>query len=206
MKTLPSVCIGFLVALGTQLAAGQVIYNSASTAGEGYQRGAASVISAAGEASVNASQARINNQDAYSAALDNSTKSVNTFWEQKEIYAQHEQEKLAKITAKRNLYLSKHGLKSLTPEQFDRTTGQVNWPKVLEQKQYDQYRNTLTELFQKRAYNGALTGDEYMQATAASKAWRDLLSSQKDVYPRPILSQMIRFILGLNREMDDNLS
>jgi hypothetical protein len=59
---------------------------------------------------------------------------------------------------------------------------------------------------QKRAYNGALTGDEYMQATAASKAWRDLLSSQKDVYPRPILSQMIRFILGLNREMDDNLS
>jgi hypothetical protein len=33
-----------------------------------------------------------------------------------------------------------------------------------------------------------------------------MLSKQKDVYPAPILSQMIRFILKLNRELDDNLS
>jgi hypothetical protein len=32
-----------------------------------------------------------------------------------------------------------------------------------------------------------------MQATAANKDWR------------PILSQMIRFILKVNRELDDNL-
>jgi hypothetical protein len=45
-----------------------------------------------------------------------------------------------------------------------------------------------------------------MQATAASKDWRAMLSTQKDVYPAPILSQMIRFILGLDRELNDNLS
>ena len=67
------------IVLGSTIAVGQVIYNNASTAGEGYQRGMSSVISAAGEASVNASQARINNQDAYSAAIDNSTKSVEAF-------------------------------------------------------------------------------------------------------------------------------
>ena len=61
MRRLISVAI--LCVLGSTIAVGQVIYNNASTAGEGYQRGMASVISAAGEASLNASQARINNQD-----------------------------------------------------------------------------------------------------------------------------------------------
>lgn len=192
------------VATGS-IAFGQVIYNNASTAAEGYQRGAAAVISASGEASVNASQARINNQDAYSAAIDNSIKSVNAFWEKKGIYDQHVQQQLEQQDAKRSAYMAKHGLGYLTPEEFDRTTGTVVWPKILEQKSYDQYRNTLDQLFKKRAYAGALTGDDYMAATAASKDWRALLSSQRGVYPAPILSQMIRFILKLDREMNDNL-
>jgi hypothetical protein len=193
------------VATGS-IAVGQVIYNNASTAAEGYQRGAASVISAAGEASLNASQARINNQDAYSMAIDNSTKSVNAFWEQKEIYNQHLQQKIDQSDMKRTAYLAKHGLGTLTPEEFDRTTGTVTWPKVLEQKSYDQYRNALDQLFKQRAYAGALTGDQYMEAAAASKDWRAMLSKQQGVYPAPILSQMIRFILKLDRELNDNLS
>ena len=52
---------------------------------------------------------------------------------------------------------------------------------------------------------GHSPGDEYMQATAASKNWRALLSSQQNVYPSGVLSQMIRFILKLDRELDDNL-
>jgi hypothetical protein len=44
-----------------------------------------------------------------------------------------------------------------------------------------------------------------MQATTASKQWRDMLAKQRDVYPSSILSQMIRFILKVNRELDDNL-
>jgi hypothetical protein len=94
----------------------------------------------------------------------------------------------------------------LGPEEFDRTTGYIAWPKVLEQSQYDPYRNKLDELFKKRAYQGALTGDEYMEASAASKEWRAMLGKQKGVYPQPILSQMIRFVLKLDRELDDNLS
>ena len=48
--------------------------------------------------------------------------------------------------------MARHGLATFTPEEFDRTTGQLTWPKVLEQTQYDQYRNTLDELMKKRAY------------------------------------------------------
>jgi hypothetical protein len=196
---------GIVVLLGSTASVAQVIYNNASTAGEGYQRGMASVISASGEASLNASQARINNQDAYSQAIDNSVKSVNAFWEKKDIYSQRQQQEFAQIGAKRSAYMEKHGLGYLTPEEFDRTTGAVNWPKILTQKDYDPYRGTYDELFKARAYNGALTGDQYMQAKSASKEWRAMLSKQKDVYPSSILSQMIRFVLKLDRELDDNL-
>jgi hypothetical protein len=77
---------------------------------------------------------------------------------------------------------------------------------VLEQKQYDKYRNVLDALMKKRAYQGALTGDEYMQAAAASKEWRAMLAKQHGVYPAPILSQMIHFVLKIDREIDENLS
>jgi hypothetical protein len=199
------VSLFLILTFGSTLAMGQVIYNSASTAGEGYANGAANVIQAQGQKNLNDSQARINNEDAYSKAIDNSTKSVNAFWEQKDIYAQRQQEKFAQIGQERAAYMAKHGLGYLTPEEFDRTTGAINWPKVLFQPDYDPYRTTLDKLFKQRAYNGALTGDEYMQATAASKAWRDMLAKQQNVYPPNILSQMIRFILKVNRELNDNL-
>lgn len=205
MKRLTSYAVLFFL-LGTLIANAQVIYNSASTAAEGYANGVSNVIASQGQANLNNSQAAINLTEARSNQITNQVDSVNAFWEKKEIYSQHEQQELAEITAKRNRYLARNALQSLTPEQFDRTSGQIEWPKVLEQSQYDEYRNTLTDLFQKRAYNGALTGDQYMQATAASKDWRAMLGKQRDVYPAPILSQMIRFILGLDRELNDNLS
>lgn len=197
--------VGSFILIGASYAQGQVIYNGASTAAEGYARGMADVIQSSGQAAVDVSQARINNQDAYSAAIDNSVKSVNAFWERKDIYNQRQQEEFAKIASKRAAYMERHGLGYLTPEEFDRTTGAINWPKVLMQKDYDQYRDTMDQLFKDRAYNGALTGDQYMEATATSKAWRALMSSQKNVYPSPVLSQMIRFVLKLDRELDDNL-
>ncbi len=204
MNRTPALVIG-LVVFGASAVTGQVIYNSASTAAEGYMNGASNVIQAAGQASVSASQARINNQDAYSKAIDNSTKSVNAFWEQKDIYAQRQQQKFAEIQKEREFYLSRHGLASLTPEEFDRASGTINWLRVLEQKQYDQYRTVLDKLMKQRAYNGALTSDEYMEASKANKDWRAMLAKQKGVYPENILSQMIRFVLKVNREINDNL-
>jgi len=204
MKYIPIFAVA-LVGLSASAIMAQVIYNSASTAREGALNGTANVIQAQGQKNVSDSQARINNEDAYSKAIDNSTKSVNAFWEQKDIYQARVQQQMAVTDQKRNMYLANHGLKSLTTDEFDRTTGAINWPKVLDQSQYDEYRRTLDKLFKQRAYAGALTGDEYMQATAANKQWRALLSTQQSVYPAPILNQMIRFILKVNRELDENL-
>lgn len=199
------VLVVVLLICGASAMKAQVIYNSASTAAEGAMNGAANVIQAAGQASVSASQARINNEDAYSKSIDNSVKSVNAFWEKKDIYNERQQKEFAEIQRQREFYLSRHGLTSLTPEEFDRASGTVNWLRVLEQKQYDQYRIVLDKLMKQRAYNGALTSDEYMEATKANKDWRAMLAKQRSVYPENVLSQMIRFVLKVNREINDNL-
>ncbi len=195
-----------LVALGSSIALGQVIYNSASTAAEGAANGMSNVIQAQGQKNLSDSQAAINLTQARSSQIDNQVKSVNAFWEKNEIYSKHQQEKFAEIQQQRQFYLSRHGLNSLTPEEFDRATGAVNWPKVLDQPQYDQYRLVLDKLMKQCAYAGALTSDEYMEAMTANKDWRAMLAKQKGTYPEQILSQMIRFILKVNREVNDNLS
>jgi hypothetical protein len=193
------------IGLGASASTAQVIYNSASTAAEGAANGMSNIIAAQGQRNLSNSQAAINLTQARSAQITNQVDSVNAFWEKKGIYQEHVEQVLAEKDQRRNFYLSNHGLTSLTPEEFDRTTGTIVWPKVLEQTQFNPYRLVLDKLFKQRAYAGALTGDEYMEATSASKQWRAMLSSQKNVYPGPILSQMIRFILKLDRELDDNL-
>lgn len=204
MKYTPTIALAIL-ALGASAVTAQVIYNSASTAAEGAANGMSNIISAQGQRNLNNSQAAINLTEARSSQIDNQVKSVNAFWEKKDIYDARVQQQMAVTDQRRNLYLKNHGLTGLTPEEFDRTTGTITWPKVLEQSQYNQYRLMLDKLFKQRAYAGALTGDEYMEATAASKQWRTFLGTQQNVYPQPILSQMIRFILKLDRELDDNL-
>ena len=48
--------------------------------------------------------------------------------------------------------------------------------------------------------------DDYLQAKTASKEWREMLASQREMYPKNVLSQMTRFVLKLNRELNENLS
>jgi hypothetical protein len=164
------------------------------------------VISAQGQRNLSNSQAAINMTDARSSQIDNQVKSVNAYWEKKDIYSEHQQQQLAAIDQERQRYIQRRGSLDFSPEEFDRTTGQVNWLKVLEQPVYAEYRTKLDTLFHDRSYNGALTGDQYVEAATAYNDWRTAIISQKDQYPSPILSQMLRFLLKAKRELDDNLS
>ena len=204
MKYLASALVT-LLAVSSSTAMGQVIYNSASTAAEGYANGVSNIISAQGQRNLSNSQAAINLEQARSANIDNQVKSVNAFWEKKDIYDQRQQQNFAEIQRQRQFYLDRHGLQSLTPEEFDRATGTVNWPKVLEQQQYDQYRSVMDKLMKQRSYAGALTSAEYLEATTTNKDWRAAITKQKGVYPDQILSTMLRFLLKDNREINDNL-
>lgn len=207
MRRLPlSFFVLSALATATTASAQWNIYHSASTAAGSYRRGAADIIRSEGIRNLTDSQAAINFSDARSRQLDNQIQSVNTFWEKRNIYNQHLQQKNYEIQQDRARKMSRHGLKSLTTQQFDRTTGQINWPDQLKVPEFDQYRNELDEVFKKRAQGGMLSGQDYLAATTDFKDWHQLLVSQKNMYPRPILDQMLRFLLALKRELDDNLS
>lgn len=198
-------CTILLLLLGTTVGMAQVIYNNASTVSESYQRGLSGVIDAQGQKNLSDSQAAINLTDARSNQIDNQVKSVNAYWEKKSVYQQHQQQEFYEIQQDRAKKLQRNALQPLTSQEFDRTTGKITWLKVLTQSQYDEYRNTLDELFRKRAVNGYLSSDDYLLAQSTNKAFRAALTAQRDDYPGPILSQITRFVLKLNREMNDNL-
>lgn len=199
-------CAALLIVLGVSAAKAQVVVDQAATAGESYARGMSGIISAQGQKNLDDSQARINNQDAYSKAIDNSVKSVSAYWEKKDIYAERQAQQFAEIEQKRDRYIARRGSLDLSTEEFDRTTGQINWPKVLEQSAFDQYRTKMDGIFKERSYNGALTGDQYMEATTTYNAWRAAILAQRDAFPAPIVQQMLRFLLKVNRELNDNLT
>jgi hypothetical protein len=197
---------GSLWALGQDNYYGPMYDSGASTVAEGYGRGLGNVIQAQGQRNLANSQAAINLQDAYSKGIDNSIKATNAYYERKEIWAQQKAPEYYKQAQHRAAYMAQNTLQPLAPGDFDRTTGKVNWPQALEQSQYDQYRKPLDDLFAKRAETGALSADDYMTATTASKSWRSALNKQMDDYPEGVLSQMVRFILKMERELNDNLS
>lgn len=208
MKCAPF-CALLLVAVAVAVAASvvqaQVVVDQASTAGESYARGVSGIISAQGQKNLSDSQAAINLTDARSNQIDNQVKSVNAYWEKKGIYQQHVEAENQQIEAKRERYVARRGSLDLSTDEFDRTTGQVNWPKILQQSAYDPYRTQLDTMFHDRSYNGALTGDQYVEATTTYNDWRDAILGQKSEYPSPVLQQMLRFLIKVKRELDDNL-
>ena len=188
------------------VAFGQVIMDRASTVGESYARGASDMIRSRGEANLSNSQAAINAQDAYSKSIDNSVKSVDAYWERRRVYDEHKAAEMYKISSRRERRLARTGLKSLTPQEFDRTSGNITWPGPMKQDQYTKYRETFDVMFHKRAQEGWLGSDDYLALENASKEWRAMLQGERDKYPKNVFSQMSRFILKLNRELNQNLS
>ena len=205
MRYLPT-CSVWLLLFSSLVAEAQVVYDASSTYAEGSQRGLGSVINAQGQRNLSNSQAAINMTDARANQINNQVNSVNAYWEKKGIYSEHLQQQLEQVDEKRARYEAKHGLQPLTSQEFDRTTGQINWPGVLKQQKFDQYRNEIDDVFQKRAGSGMLSGDDYLASTTAFKDWHAMLVKQKDEYPGPILDQLLRFLLALKHEFDDNLT
>jgi hypothetical protein len=177
-----------------------------STVGESYAQGVAGVIQAQGQRNLSNSQAAINYQDAFSSGVDNNLKATNAYYQKKLIHDQYQQQKSYERGQRASASRARSRLQALTAEDFDRTTGKINWPEVLDQAQYDQYRKSLDASFQKRAQTGALTMQDHMEAKAKCKAWRTTLTGQRGEFADSILHDLVRFVLKIERELDDNLS
>lgn len=176
-----------------------------STPVEGARRGTADVIRSQGMANLANSEAAVNLGQARSQNIDNQVKATNAYWEKKNIYEQNMAPRRYEEHQKYQKHRARVLLKPLTPKEFNATTGAVNWPPLLQDSQYDEFRQPLTELFARRAQYGELSSDDYLQAKHLIKEFRAAVSANKG-YPEAPLRSALRLLLKLNRELDSNFS
>lgn len=176
-----------------------------STAAEGYLQGMSSVINAQGQANLNNSMAARNMQEAYNRALDNRVKQVETYRWRRDTALERQREELSARRQQSEARLAKRRLTDLTPSEFDPASGVVNWPALLREPAYDEYRQRLDDLMAKRAQYGALSMQEYTEAVTAIKDWRMAVTAVRKNYPYNAVGQALRFLLRLDREVDSQM-
>lgn len=178
----------------------------ASTAAESYSRGLSSVIQAQGEKNLMDSEARKNNEQARSAYLDNRVKSVETYWKRREIYNEQTEEKLYKASLERQQRLAKVKLTDISPQELNPSTGAVTWPSLLASDRYDPFRGPLEELLAKRSQYGALSVEDLVEAKTLIRSWRGAVTADRAAYPDELVRSALRFLLKLDRNLDENFS
>lgn len=127
----------------------------ASTAGQGFAMGMADCVRATGMATLMGSMAASNVADAQSKFIDNQVKATQGFIERQRM-GQSYQASLRKPppTAEQLYRLAQEGLpKSLSASQLDPVTGDINWPVVLRDEQFDSYRESAQKFFHEAVAN-----------------------------------------------------
>lgn len=148
-----------------------------STAGEGYQRGAAVVIQAAGEYNLNTSQAAINYAQAYRMSLENSVAYAETYFAKRRINESYRESKEGPPPSQETLAERAHqGVPDrLTAEQFEPAFGTVFWPAAFDDRRFSDTRNQLDRLMADRDAWAGVGSAHYRDVIALTDAMRNRL-------------------------------
>ncbi|HET6883429.1 MAG TPA: hypothetical protein VFI31_24980 [Pirellulales bacterium] len=173
----------------------------ASTAGEGYAMGMASMVRSAGMATLMTSEAAVNAQQAGSMYIDNTVKATQAYIDRQAMLGSY-QASLRKPppTAEQLYRMSQMGLpKALSAKQLDPVTGAISWPVVLRDEPFDSYRETAQKFFHEAVANPqSFTYDAYNQVQQAGSECLALLKSRiKDYRPNDFIEAK-KFVEGLN--------
>jgi len=163
----------------------QVIYNNASTAGEGYSRGLGNVISAKGDYNLNTSQAAINMTQAQSNEIQNRQQWTNAYFDMRKVNrANRAEERGRQPTMEDAVRYAQMGKpKRLSPSEMDNITGKITWPKLLRIDQFEDQRAKLDELFEKRARYGITFEDQMALREATNDMVAELKTKIRDLPP-----------------------
>jgi len=168
-----------------------------STVQEGAQRGFADVVRSAGEYNLNTAQAASVSQDAVSKYLDNRLQATNTYFEMRQANRQYRREQETPPLSSQQLYriAAEKAPDKLAASDLDPLTGDISWPLVLQQDEYEEIRTKMEGLFALRAKQG---DSEYVFQIqdAANEALAKLKANIRD-YPAPEYLKAKRFLESL---------
>jgi hypothetical protein len=139
-------------------------------------------------------------EDARSKYIDNRLKATDAYYERKQIRNQALAPEREARKSRLAAYVHKNSVAELTDKDVDPTTGEIAWPEMLRDSQFDDYRTRMDQLFAARAKYGALTSEEYVEELRISKDWRKELTALRGKgLSLDVLRPPIRFILGLDK-------
>lgn len=177
-------------------------YHSSTAAGDAMQ-GMASAISAQGSKNLNDSLALRNVEAARSANIDNRSKYVEEYRWREDSAKARQQQQIAEMHAESMKRLENKRLKPLTAEQYNPTTGTVNWPMLCRDPAYNEYRNALDGLLAKRAQYGGLSMEEFMEVEKQIKDFRGAITADRKKYPKGPVDQALRFLLSMHHDLNE---
>ncbi|MFK7738421.1 MAG: hypothetical protein AB8B50_20520 [Pirellulaceae bacterium] len=174
-----------------------------STATEGYLRGSAAVIQAAGQKNYLDSVAAVNHQEATKRRIENSSRYVKTYFENKEINRQY-REKYAPVPPSKERWariLESSLPERLTAEQFDHASGKLVWPHILRTDEYAVFRNRIDDLVASRTPDNSGNGSPAQrELKELIDGLRVLLRSNSDDYTTSQFASATWFLRSLDYE------
>jgi hypothetical protein len=174
----------------------------ASTIQEGIARGLADQARSAGLYNQLTSEAALNLAAARRAELQNAEDSVDAFYSIR-------QKTRAYRAAERRPRLSRESLARvaeaarpgrLTSNQLDELSGEIAWPLLLQSEAFDHHRAELEELFSRRAENGRISGEDFLQLKQVTEALNSDLKDRVHHLPLNEYATAKRFLKSVAYE------
>lgn len=153
-----------------------------STAGEGYARGAAAVIDAAGQYNLNTSEAAINYEQAYRMSLENSVTNAETFFAKRRINESYRESKEGPPVSQEALaQRARQGVPArLSTEQFEPTFGTLFWPAAFDDSRFSADRTQLDRLMANRDAQAGVGSQHYRDVLETTDALKAELQTKID--------------------------
>ena len=173
-----------------------------STIQEGAKCGFADVVRSAGIANLLDSEAAINYEQARSLDYDNRLKGTETYFTMRRLNKQYRDSERAPPATSEQLFRWAHRASParLNSYEYDELTGQINWPLLLREPNYEAYRKAIEEFFKFRAeYPQKLQMSDVMRVQDAADTWLMVLKEDIQNY-KPNDYLLCKFVESLSAE------
>lgn len=174
-------------------------FGDSSTIFGSHMRGMADYVRSSGYANLLNSQAAINAEQARSLQLDNRVKYAQTYYEKQRIRQEAKAYDRRPVTTEQVHRLADMKRpNTLQPDQFNPSTGEIQWPLAAMQPMMNGTRRRIEQLFQERTPEGKLEPEAYFEISRLCEVLDDQLMAELDNLPMQAVSQAKAFIRSLS--------
>ena len=178
------------------------VHHSA-TAAESYARGQAALTSARGHYNRMTAEAQVLLAEAQQHEIENRQRRINGYYSMRERHRQEQAAKRRPRSTSEQLRRIASASKpaALSPKDLNRATGEIDWPTILQTREYDVFRTDLEKLAAQWAKTHCLGNDELEQTQRVTKELLAQLKTQVRKIPSYRYTATRRFVESLGYQL-----